>query len=164
MTTETYIARIVLPAAFSLLPAGMSSPRACALLVGIGRQESDTWNARTQYQGGPAKGFWQFEKSGGVVGVLRHASTKDHARRICHLLRVEPTPAVVWAALEYQDVLAACFARLLLWTDARPLPTEKDAAEGWDIYLNTWRPGKPRPESWAENFAAGWALPWPGQA
>lgn len=164
MTTETYIARTVLPAAFSLLPEGMSSPRACALLIAIGRQESDTWKARAQYQGGPARGFWQFEKNGGVVGVLRHANTKEHARRICHLLRVDPAPAPVWTALEYQDVLAAVFARLLLWTDARPLPDADRPDEGWRIYMANWRPGKPHPETWAAHFAAGWALPWPGQS
>ena len=95
---------------------------------------------------------------------MRHAATKEHARRICHLLCVEPTPAAVWTAIEYQDVLAACFARLLLWTDARPLPNADEPEAGWEIYQRTWRPGRPHQATWAANFAAGWALPWPGQS
>jgi hypothetical protein len=54
----------------------------------------------------------------------------------------------VWAALERDDVLAAAFARLLLWTDACPLPALGDWAGGWDYYLRTWRPGKPKPDKW----------------
>lgn len=162
MTTESYIARLVLPAALSLLP-GMASPEAYALLLAIGRQESDEFRARKQYQGGPARGFWQFEQGGGVAGVLRHEATKEHARRICRLLVVEPTAPAVWAALEHNDILAAVFARLLLYSDPRPLPPAEKPVDGWLIYLATWRPGKPHEPKWTGNFRAGWALDWPGQ-
>jgi hypothetical protein len=60
----------------------------------------------------------------------------------------------VWAALERDDVLAFAFGRLLLWTDPKPLPGEHDAASGWDLYVRTWRPGKPHPERWPARFAA----------
>jgi hypothetical protein len=162
MTTETYVARVVLPGAFSLLPGSMATPEASALLIAIGRQESDEWRARRQYANGPARSFWQFERGGGVVGVLRHEATKEHARRICRLLCVEPTPEAVHTAIEYQDVLAAVFARLLLYSDERPLPSAEKPVDGWLLYLATWRPGKPIETKWAGNFKAGWALPWPG--
>ncbi len=35
------------------------------------------------------------------------------------------------------------FARLLLWTDAKPLPAIGDEQGAWDYYLRNWRPGKP---------------------
>jgi len=172
VTTETYVARIVLPAAFSLLPAPMTSPEAAAELIAIGRQESDGWKARRQYQGGPARSFWQGELGGGIcTGVLRHEKTREHAKRICHLLCIEPTPAAVYAAIEHQDILAAALARLLLATDPRPLPLADKPVDGWLLYLATWRPGaaeRPalRPgleRKWQDNFRAGWALGWPGQ-
>jgi hypothetical protein len=163
MTTQQYVARLVLPAAFSLLPPGMTSPAAYATLIAIGRQESDEFRARRQYAGGPARGFWQFEQGGGVAGVLRHETTREHARRVCQLLVVEPSPPAVWAALEQNDILAAVFARLLLYSDARALPDAARPVDAWLLYLATWRPGKPHESRWASNFAAGWALEWPGQ-
>lgn len=62
--------------------------------------------------------------------------------------------SLVHAALEHDDVLAAAFARLLLWTDPFRLPTKSDAAGGWDLYLRTWRPGKPHPARWPARYAA----------
>jgi hypothetical protein len=52
----------------------------------------------------------------------------------------------VWESLEHDDVLAAAFARLLLWTDRAPMPTTDP--EGWAAYIRTWRPGKPHPAMW----------------
>lgn len=57
-----------------------------------------------------------------------------------------PDAASVWRAIEGHDRLATAFARLLLWTDPHPIPTEERAA--WDCYLRLWRPGKPRPAEW----------------
>ena len=56
---------------------------------------------------------------------------------------VAPDAASVWRAIEGHDRLATAFARLLLWTDPHPIPTEERAA--WDCYLRLWQPGKPCP-------------------
>jgi hypothetical protein len=104
---------------------------------------------------GAARGWWQFEQGtevsrGGVHGVLRHKKSDKLADQVCHHFAVEPHAAAVWRALEGHDHLAACFARLLVWTDAAVLPTTE--ADGWKYYLRTWNPGKPHPDTWKKNW------------
>lgn len=90
---------------------------------------------------GPARGLWQFEQGGGVKGVLTHNSTGALIDGICDRFDVPRSTVSCWQAIESNDVLAACFARLLLWTDSKPLPAVGDAAGAFDCYLRTWRPG-----------------------
>lgn len=52
-----------------------------------------------------------------------------------------PVATAVHPALEVDDVLAAGFARLLLWTDPHRLPAVGDVEGAWQLYLRTWRPG-----------------------
>lgn len=137
--------------ALALLPPGMDSVKARVMLLAIGLQES-RFEHRRQI-GGPARGFWQFERGGGVVGVLSHASSKAHALRICEARGVKPIAADVYEALDDDDVLAAAFARLLLWTDPKALPDVGAAAAAWALYLRTWRPGKPHPRTWNDLYA-----------
>jgi hypothetical protein len=136
----------------ALLPAKMAGCRATTMLVAIGLQESG-FLVRRQYGNGPARGFWQFEAGGGVKGVMEHPNTTSYAAAVCAERGVPFERAKVWAALETDDLLAVVFARLLLWSDPKPLPaiTEPDAA--WNLYARTWRPGKPHPEKWADCHA-----------
>ena len=126
-------------------------PRTRQLLLTIALQESGLRHRAQQLSSGrpgPARGWWQFEQGGGVAGVLTHPASATLARRLCERLRVRVQAADVWRCLEGHDALAAGFARLLLWTDARPLPSSTDAAAGWTYYLANWRPGKPHPATW----------------
>lgn len=149
--TARYVIEAVYPAAALLLPPAMNTPAAWRMLTAIGLQES-RFRHRAQV-GGPARGFWQFEQGGGVAGVLRHEASRDAARDVlARLCYTDPTPQKIHAAIEHNDVLAACFARLLLWTDARALPTT--ATDGWTQYLATWRPGRPHPQTWGMFFEA----------
>lgn len=134
----------VIPAAFSFLPANMDSPEARRMLLAIGLQES-RFKHRRQIRG-PARGYWQFERGGGVMGVLLHGATAGMARAACDALNYRPDGWAVYDALEDNDTLACIFARLLLWTLPDALPTDPEA--GWDQYLAAWRPGKPHPETW----------------
>ena len=127
-------------AAFNLLPVKMAGKEARLMLLAIQLQE-DPQQLRRQMGGGPARGLWQFEKGGGVSGVLNHPSSKAEAHRISELRQVIPTPADVWPNLESDDVLAAVFARLLLWTDPAKLPAIGEVRQAFDLYLRTWRPG-----------------------
>lgn len=136
--------------ALSMLPASMGADRAHVMLVAIGLQESRLIHRRQI--GGPARGLWQFEEGGGVKGVLTHPSSKDLAFKVCLARGVTADRRSVYAALEHDDILAAAFARLLLWTDPKPLPTNEQ--DGWALYLRTWRPGKPHPETWSGSFSA----------
>lgn len=124
-------------------------PEARVQMLAMGLQES-RFKFRRQMNNGPAMGFWQFERGGGVKGVLNHPASRSKAYALCKARGVAPEPMAVWQALENDDVLAAGFARLLLWTDARALPAVDDVAGGWAMYLRNWRPGKPHPETWAE--------------
>lgn len=139
--------------AMALLPSKMDSAEARVMLLAIGFQES-RMQQRRQLVGnpptptGPAKGLWQFERGGGVVGVMTHPATMPHARALCEARGVQWMAAQVWDALQHDDVLAAGLARLLLWSDAGPLPCVTDEAAGWALYLRTWRPGKPHPQTW----------------
>lgn len=152
MTLSVLRERAIAPA-LALLPARMSSAPAEIMLLAITQQE-DPDQRRRQWPAGPARGLWQFEQGGGVRGVLNHKSSRAHALSVCAARSVVPEPPAVWAALEDDDVLAAAFARLLLWTDPKPLPGANDPAGGWALYERTWRPGKPHPQRWAERFAA----------
>lgn len=140
----------ILPA-LALLPPAMNTPQARVLLLAIGLQES-RFQHRRQI-GGPARGFWQFERNGGVRGVLMHPASREDALRICAARHVAPVSATIHAALETDDILAAAFARLLLWTDPQRLPAAGDADGAWALYLRTWRPGKPHPQTWPALYA-----------
>lgn len=151
MNLPDVIAKILNPG-LALLPLAMDSPRARLWLLTIGLQES-RFEARAQVLNGggkgPARGFWQFERGGGVKGVMNHHTTTGHAHRLCAERGVEWDAALIWARLETDDLLACGFARLLLYSDALPLPSISDADAAWDLYANrTWRPGKPHRETW----------------
>ncbi|MFY1848681.1 hypothetical protein [Achromobacter dolens] len=150
MTLDAIVADAITPA-LALLPAGMDTPAARVMLLAIGLQESRFVHRRQI--GGPARGFWQFEKGtrasrGGVWGVYLHQASKDRLAALCKARSVTCDPDAIYAALEYDDVLAAGVARLLLWTDPKALPAVGDSDAGWALYLRTWRPGKPKPDSW----------------
>jgi hypothetical protein len=144
--------------ALRLLPGAMDTPEARVQLLAIGLQESRL-TARRQLVGspprptGPATGLWQFERGGGVRGVLEHQASRYWMHRVCHEREVKPVAAEVWKALQHDDILAAAAARLLLFTDPRRLPALGDEAGAWQCYIRTWRPGKPHRNTWPALYA-----------
>lgn len=160
MTLSEIRAQAITPA-LELLPARMTSPEAEVMLLAIGLQESRFLHRR-QLVGspprpaGPAKSFWQAEQGGGMVtGLLRYHnhSVRELAVGLCAVRGVDPAPRAVWDAIEHDDVLAAGLARLLLFTDPAKLPRVADADGAWQLYLRTWRTGKPHPQTWAALYA-----------
>lgn len=142
--------------ALGLLPASMDSPAARAMVLAICFQES-----RLLYRkqiNGPAKGYAQFEQGGGVKGVLTHPATVGHARVVCAALDYIPEASAVYTGIEHNDILAAAFARLLLYSLPEPLPEKGDPDEGWKQYISAWRPGKPHRATWNAFYVEGWAL------
>ena len=126
------------------------SKSADVLLLAIAGQESN-WTYRYQLSSrpgrkGPARGFWQFEKNGGVAGIMTHPETSKAAKRLVNYIDIPWNRTDIWLQLEYDDRLAVGFARLLLWTDPKPLATS--ARSGWSYYKRNWRPGKPHPKKW----------------
>lgn len=137
---------------YKLLPLKMDSHFARVNQAAIGQQESG-YLVRRQYGNGPARGYWQFEEGGGVKGVMEHKSSAEIARSVCHARGVPFVRRTVWEALETDDVLAAAFCRLLMWTDSGKLPTNE--SDGWAMYARTWRPGKPHPDKWPASWKFG---------
>lgn len=123
------------------------TPEGRVELLAIGLQES-RFEHRRQI-GGPARGWWQFERGGGVVGVLTHKASATKAQFLCSARGIAPSADKVYSTLEHDDVLAAGFARLLLLTDPKPLPAVGDVDGAWAYYLRNWRPGKPHPKTWS---------------
>lgn len=143
----------VLGPALALLPARMDSPEARLMVHAIGLQEG-RYAHRRQIRG-PARGLYQFEL--GAIsgtdgrrtwGLMHHAATRDLLQRVCERRRVAFKAESIYRALERDDVLAAACARLLLWSDPRALPTLGDEPGAWDLYIRTWRPGKPHRHTW----------------
>lgn len=152
------VTRLAIQPAMDLLPKVMDSARARVMLLTIGMQES-RFLYRRQMGNGPARGFWQFERGtqasrGGVWGVCLHKESREHLKRLCVARGFNFDPETIWAAIEHDDVLAAGVARLLLWTDAQPLPAVNDMEGAWKLYADrAWRPGKPHKKTWPEFHA-----------
>lgn len=129
-----------------VLPGKFAATDATVMLLAIGLQESRF--EHRQQVGGPARSFWQFERGGGVRGVLTHPETAKHAQAVCTLRGIAPTAESVYARMLDDDLLGCAFARLLLYSDPKPLPAIGDAAAAWAYYLRSWRPGKPHQRTW----------------
>ena len=149
MTLDEITQRAIEPA-YALLPPVMRSKEATLMLLAIGLQESRFLHRRQI--GGPARGFWQFERGGGVLGVLTHPASRQAARDVCARYDIGWDSREVYRELVDNDVLGAAFARLLLWTDPAPLPALGDEDGAWAYYRRNWRPGKPHPQTWPEMY------------
>lgn len=154
---------VIVPALAELGPK-YDTPSARVQLLAMAQQES-ALKYRHQV-GGPAHGLWQFEMAG-VRGVLNHSTSQRAARELCDLHGIAPTVSATYAAIEEDDVLAAGFARLLLWTLPDALPKVGDEAEAFAQYIEAWRPGaftggtvakrQALREKWGRNYQAALA-------
>lgn len=153
--TPTFVYQTIIQPTLAYLPPRMESRAAAAMLLAIGLQES-RFQHRRQI-GGPARGFWQFERNG-CLGVLRHSGVRDYASATLIQQCYEVTPEAAHAAVEHNDHVACTFARLLLWTLPDPLPGPDDAEEGWRQYLEAWRPGRPHEHTWRGFYHEAWTI------
>jgi hypothetical protein len=155
MTPSLFIS-LGLEPVLKFLPLRMDSPEARAMVLAICLQES-RFIHRRQMNGGPARGFAQFEHGGGIVGVLNHVQTRSHIMRVLDALGYDYGSDTSYAAIEHNDVLCAAYSRLLLWTLPGALPVEGNAQLAWMQYMEAWRPGKPHRDTWDAYFAQAWA-------
>ena len=138
------VLKLVVDPGLAMLPKKMDSKESRILLLTIGQQES-RFEHRAQI-GGPAKGFYQFENGGGVRGVINHHSTRKYALSVLKELEIDKKEA--YYAIQYNDVLATVFARLLLYSVPKPLPKPTDDPDAfWNYYIEGWRPGHPHRET-----------------
>ena len=151
--TPQWLMEFAIVPALRLLPDGMDSPAARAMLLAIAAQESGL-TARHQ-RGGPAVSFWQFEV-GGVHAVMQRFPLDVGAALVALDYPSFYNATECHAAIEHNDTLAAVFARLLLWSLPQALPAQNAPGIGWAQYLQSWRPGKPRRDPWDQHYADGW--------
>jgi len=126
----------------------LHSDDAARMLLAIAYQESGLEH-RHQI-GGPAHGFWQFERLGGVAGVLQHPATSAMAKAVLESELIPVSVDAAFAAIEFNNMVAVSWARLLLYSDPLQLPTYRDQGIAWSYYQRNWRPGKPHPSRWAD--------------
>lgn len=145
--------------ALLLLPPVMTSNEARVELLAIAGQESGlefrAQKTSDPYTKGPARGLWQNERVA-VLDVMTNHLTMEPAMILLNDRKVPHDPVLAHARLEFDDVLAAGFARLILWKDPKPLPTMGDVREAWKTYLRCWRPGKPRADDWQVHYEAAY--------
>lgn len=144
ITPADALGKIIVPA-LATLPDQMDSPEARLMLLAIALQESGL--AARQQTGGPARGLWQFERNG-VLAVMHNLRTADIVFNWCDENGVTYGSNSIYERLALDDELACVFARLLLWTDPRPLPEIGDVMTAYELYERTWRPGKPSYTRW----------------
>lgn len=121
----------------AMLPPQMNSKAAIVLLLATQKQENP--RRLEQQVGGPARSDLQFEKGGGVKGVMTHPSVRGNTQTVVRARGVAFDAEEIYQAIGHDQVLAYALGRLLYWTDSGPMPTT--AEEAWDVYLRTWRPG-----------------------
>lgn len=133
------------------------STEAEAMLVAIAHQESGIrYRRQIGADGKPmehlARGLWQFERGGGVRGVLEHSTTKKAAAAAAQALLYPAEAQAIHTAIADNDILACVWARLLLWTLPQPLPALGQETEAWHQYIAAWRPGKPHRDRWVQSY------------
>jgi hypothetical protein len=160
---DTCVPEFVLSHIFPVLPelTGLPQSRAAdIMLLAIGFQESG-FVARHQVRGS-AVGFWQLD-AGGVDALLQNQATRVKVDEALNTLGYKVgsyyRSTHLFDALEHNDFASAALARILLWANPARLPESRDLVDvAWNIYVNTWRPGKPRRNDWAISWNAAWDL------
>lgn|SRR5690348_1047900 len=150
MSPTTFLNEVVAPALAAIGVTAMDSPEARLMLTAIALQESGL-RTRTQDDGGPARGLLMFERNG-VLSVMHGVATSSYAYNACIKFGVLWGSTSILAALQRDDELACVFARLLLWSDPRPLPELGDEMGAWNLYERCWRPGKPSYTRWKQVY------------
>lgn len=169
-TPSTYLKEVVVPALSLVTPTKLDTPSARVQLVTTAMQESSLrhrWQVIDPIKPetkGPARGLLQFERGGGVRGVMRSPVTKSNAMLICEQRHVPFDETAVWVRMETDDILCAAFGRQLLFADPHSLPPMGDEEGAWECYLRCWRPGayergadserQKLRVKWASNYAA----------
>ncbi len=137
-----------------------ATEKAAVLVMTIAGQESN-WAARRQVGIGQyhpqtvgARGYWQFESTGGGPVALNDVMQKTPRQlaAVCAWLEIPNDELTLYEALAWNDTLACALGRLLLWTDPHPLPDVGNKVASWDYYVRNWRPGAPHPDVWPGHY------------
>src|ERR1700683_2630987 len=108
------------------------------LLLAIAGQESG-WADIQQGGGGPGRGPWQFETET-CAELIANPASMAAVKLVCGLLGVTVTMNGIYGNLIGNARLATAMARLDLFCNPHPLPAAGNPGDGWQYYVNTWRP------------------------
>lgn len=137
-------------AGLALLPEALRTLDAKVQLYATSIQENPTRAPRQLIKKdgrlqpiGPAAGDYQFEKTGGIRGLINFKSARlqQMLDAACLDRKKTKTEDGLFAAVQVDPVLAAALARLLYFTDSGALPKAGAEQYAWEVYLRTWRPG-----------------------
>ena len=149
MTPAAFFNTILLPSSTALSAIyGVSNTKAARVFLMAVAGHETNWSARRQVPGGEARGYWQFEKNGGVAAVVLDPLTSSILEPFCKSRDIPFDVATIYEAIAWHDTLAYVVARLFTWMDPRPIPVVGDSAGSYQYYLDIWRPGAKLPGSW----------------
>lgn len=126
------------------------------LLVAIAIQESKL-KYRKQMPTGPARSFWQIEHPAALDCIRRCRPVEEF-----WMDKLGFSPADFASsrssgavAMQYSDLGACAVAAGILQLQPGRLPrvSNMHVDVAWFYYLKSWRPGKPRPDSWAKAYS-----------
>ncbi len=135
----------------------LTSREAEVLLLAIAIQESSLQHRR-QIRG-PARSFWQIEPPTYKDTLLRYTPLLMFVNDLEIGVNTVNTAIDASYAMRYNDALACACARGILRLNPKPLPDVGDEDGAWDYYLESWRPGKPRPGSWHQAYEGSLDMP-----
>jgi hypothetical protein len=87
---------------------------------------------------------------------LAHKKAGQWLKEAAAFCDVVASVEALHGAIEHNDILAAALARLALWVHPDAIPETE--LEAWQLYLSTWRPGKPKAHTWAGHWAKACSL------
>lgn len=151
MTPATLLSLVVRPTLAWLGPP-YASREAEVMLLAIAGQESRCCYRR-QLPTGPARSWWQVEPQTAVAIWRKWPDGKAKLEDLGW--EAEEMATMPHYCLRWSEVGSCVIARGILWLEPSPLPAIGDQQDAWTYYAERcWRPGKPKPETWAEHYAA----------
>ena len=124
--------------------------RARVLLNAMAGQETG-WQNIPQLGDGPGRGPWQLGEDT-CDDLFRNPTSSLLMRKICQALNIPPVDA--YSHLLAQPRLSVALSRLDLLCNLHALPNVGAQAAAWAYYVDTWRPGDPRPTHWPACYQA----------
>lgn len=175
---QAWFDHAVVPAFTTYMSHPKRNIRAMVQIVATALQES-TCRFRKQVPTGPARSYLQIETP---TAMAAYRKDKYLGAELMNLnlsmttLQKTGREAMLASAymaqvVELNDIAAVLVGRAIMWLDPHPLPALGDHAGAWKFYNEfTWRPGKPHPELWPENYLEAteivllWAVANPSRA
>lgn len=156
---DMWFKHAILPAFTRYMSHPKQSVKAMVQIIATGLQESQVM-FRKQVPSGPARGFLQIEPPTAIAAYDKDAYLRGELMNLrlntTQLLPTNTTAArrnYLANVCELNDPACVLIGRSIMWLDPSPIPEIGDVEGAWDFYaLKTWRPGKPRPEHWWDNY------------